>query len=119
MEKVEPRCGGVALGVTAMAGRLRGGCVVRVEVRSARKVTPAFGPLLNSEQKLTYTRFQSCVEKNGPVSIHLSGSHHDEGKKIVAIAANGTAARRSRRLLSAQLVHGGIAAFFESSADPL
>src|SRR5450830_1882462 len=81
--------------MTTMAGRLRSGCVVKVEVRSARKVMPVFGPLLNSEQKLTYTRFQSCVEKNGPVSIHSSGSHHDEGKKIVAIAGNGTAARGS------------------------
>ena len=119
MEKVELRCSGVAFGVTAMVGWLRSGCVVKVEVRSARKVTPAFGPQLNFEQELTYTRFPPYVAKTGFPYTPFAGPITIRARKIVAIAANGTAARRSRRLLSAQLVHGGIAAFFESSADPL
>jgi len=50
---------GAALGVTA-AGRLRSG--VFWGLRSAREVTPAFGSLLNSEQKLTYTAVVSDSE---------------------------------------------------------
>ena len=80
---------------------------------------PAFGPLLNLEHKLTYTRFPPYVAKTGFLYTPFAGPITIRARKIVAIAANGTAARRSRRLLSAQLVHGGIAAFFESSADPL